>query len=117
MEKTSTKAPKPQVAPVEPPAPAFDAEREIARLRTVITDMQSMALTSVDQIAAIGKLALKALETPLSAPPDREMLALVIQAIVEKAQMTYDSVSYEAENLGIVHRDEAKERRAAAHRS
>ena len=115
MEKTSTKAAKPQATAAEPPAPAFDADREIARLRMVITDLQSIALVSLSQIEAIGKLVLTALETPLAAPADREMLAQVIQAIVEKAKMTYDSVSYEAENIGIVHRDEAKERRAAAH--
>lgn len=117
MEKTSTKAAKPQVAPVEPPAPAFDAERELARMRLAVSEMQSIAVGSLDQIAAMAKLVLAALETPLPTPHDREMLAQVLAAMVEKAEMTSDSVSFEAENVGVVHRDEAKARRAAAHRN
>lgn len=115
MEKTSTKTPKAQVVAVAPPAPVFDAEREIAQLRLAISEIQAIAQISLDQIAAIGNLALAALETPFKTVHQKETVAQAILTMVEKAQMAGDSVSFEAENVGVLYRDEAKERRAAAH--
>lgn len=109
MKKTSTNAAWPQLEAAEP-------SRDSDRLRLAVAEIQSITSSSAEQIIGLGKLGVIALESPLATASDREMMAQLLLAVVEKAQVMNDSVSFEAENLGIIYRDEARERRAAAHR-
>jgi hypothetical protein len=72
--------------------------------------MDCFAQGGFKEIAAIARLALKSLETP-EGYRSLDNIAHALEAICEKADMTGDSINWEAEQAGADYVDEARRRR------
>lgn len=84
-------------------------------LQEAITDMDGLAAVGFEEIAAIGQLALSAMENP-HRPPDPEAVALALQAIERIADAMNDSIRSRALHVGCAFTDARAERRFAARR-
>lgn len=104
----------PAVQSRAPAAPSFDEERALFELRNTVNGMDCLSQEAFSAIATIARLALLALEQPVSNPQERELLAGALEAIWGKAETAQDSINAHAEEVGCAYIDEALRRRGAA---
>ncbi len=81
------------------PAEAAALPAAVQNLRNTIIDMEAMATSALDEIAALANMMLDRLETP-AGYRHPEVIALALEAIWSRAQMASSAVNYEAEQAG-----------------
>lgn len=85
------------------------------QLRSTITEMDSLAQGAFSEISTIAKLALASLETP-DAYINPGCMAIVLNAIWDRAVDVENSINAMAEEVGCNYKDEAMGRRMDAQR-
>ncbi|WP_374625080.1 hypothetical protein [Pandoraea sp.] len=89
------------------------AEVTIQELRTTVIDNGELARYGFEEIRAIAKLALMALETP-AGQDSVETLARAFEAIWGISESVEDAISSNAEGVGCTYVDSRFERRSKA---
>ncbi|NMM13592.1 MAG: hypothetical protein HHJ17_08660 [Rhodoferax sp.] len=83
------------------------------QLRSTITEMDSASQDAFSEIATIAKLALASLETP-DAYTNPECMAIVLNAIFDRAMDVENNINAMAEEVGCNYKDQAQRRRMDA---
>lgn len=127
MNKVTTTVPAVQPLAPAPAAPAFDADREVTKLRQTleevsrdrtylretINEIDSYSQTGFGDIAAIAKLALLSMEKPMTVI-DIERIATVLEFIWDRAGSMEDLIRTSAELAGCPYQNQARQSRMAA---